>query len=81
MTVSGRTVANRERQSLQMQDSNPQQAVKRSQLGALSRRALQHPDLVPQIQVLQLEGRARTEDRTQIGNQSRKKNDLSKGEL
>ena len=43
---------------------DPQQAVRWGQPGPFSRGPLKHADLVAQSQVLQLEGSARTEDRT-----------------
>src|SRR5215510_8592552 len=49
--------------------SNPQQAVRGDQLRAFSRGALKDADLVAQSQVLQLQGSARTKDRSQRGNQ------------
>lgn len=54
----------------------PQQTVQGSQLGAaVSCRTLKNADLVPERQVLQLKGSARTQDRIQSGKECRKKNE------
>jgi hypothetical protein len=67
-------MVNAKRQSLQMRDS---QTHKRRSSGVNLARfpaeRPQHADLVPQSQVLQLQGSARTQDRRQSGKQCRKK--------
>ena len=53
---------------------DPHEAVHGSQPGTSSRGTLQHADLVAQSQVLQLKGRARTENRGQGGDEHRERN-------
>ena len=61
--------------------TDPQQAVRWGQLRAFSRGALENADLVAQSQVLQLQGRARTNDRGQSGKECRERNEHRKREL
>ena len=53
---------------------DPHEAVHGSQPGTSSRATLKHADLVAQSQVLQLKGRARTENRGQGGEEHRERN-------